>query len=76
MVVVVDVPVPFMKVLLVVGEVLSNILSFVVVDGVSKGHPNPASVCENEDAPSNMTLLVVTLDTSHLDRSPLNDVAK
>ena len=35
----------------------------------------PQSVCEKDDAPLNMRFMLVTLDTSHLDMSPLNDDA-
>ena len=35
----------------------------------------PQSVCANDDAPENMAHMVVTLETSHLERSPLNDFA-
>ena len=35
----------------------------------------PQSVCANDDAPENMPRMVVTLETSHLYRSPFNDVA-
>ena len=36
----------------------------------------PQSVRANDVAPENMSAMVVTLDTSHLDTSPLNDVAE
>ena len=36
----------------------------------------PQSVCANDDAPENISSIVVTLDTSHLEISPLNDGAK
>ena len=35
----------------------------------------PQSVCVNDDAERNMKPMLVTLDTSHLDMSPLNDDA-
>ena len=38
-------------------------------------HP-PQSVCAKDDAPLNMMFIMVTLDTSHLERSPLNDDAE
>ena len=36
----------------------------------------PQSVCVKDEAPENMSAMVVTLDTSHLEISPLNDVAE
>ena len=33
-------------------------------------------VCVNDDAPENMSSILTTLDTSHLEISPLNDVAE
>ena len=36
----------------------------------------PQSVCANDDASSNMSSMSVTLDTSHLERSLLNDDAE
>ena len=36
---------------------------------------SPQSFCANDDAPENMSAMVVTLDTSHLETSPLNDDA-
>ena len=38
------------------------------------GH-TPQSVCANDDARRNMHGILVTLDTSHFERSLLNDVA-
>ena len=35
----------------------------------------PQSVCANDDAPLNITFMPVTLDTSHLEISPLKDDA-
>ena len=35
----------------------------------------PQSVWPNDDASANMSSMVITLDTSHLDMSPLNDLA-
>ena len=35
----------------------------------------PQSVWEKDDAPLNMSTMVVTLDTSHLEMSPLKDDA-
>ena len=35
----------------------------------------PQSVCEKDDAPENICFMVVTLETSHLEMSPLNDDA-
>ena len=35
----------------------------------------PQSVCEKADALLNMPIMLVTLDTSHLEMSLLNDVA-
>ena len=39
------------------------------------GH-TPQSVCVKDEAPKNMCSMLVTLDTSHLERSPLNDDAE
>ena len=36
----------------------------------------PQSVCEKDDAPLNILLMFVTLDTSHFESSLLNDVAE
>ena len=36
----------------------------------------PQRVCENFDASSNIWFISVTLDTSHFERSPLNDDAE
>ena len=36
----------------------------------------PHSVCAKDDAPENICSMLVTLDTSHLERSPLNDDAE
>ena len=36
----------------------------------------PQSVCVKDEAPLNMSAMVVTLDTSHLEMSPLNDEAE
>ena len=35
----------------------------------------PQSVCVNDDAPANIPNILVTLDTSHVEMSPLNDGA-
>ena len=35
----------------------------------------PQSVCAKDDAPENILFMLVTLDTSHLEMSPLNDDA-
>ena len=50
----------------------SNIVSFFAVEA----NHAPQSVCAKADARSNMPCMVVTLDTSHSDRSLLKDVAK
>ena len=34
----------------------------------------PQSVCVKDGAPENISFMLVTLDTSHLERSPVNDV--
>ena len=39
------------------------------------GHA-PQRVCANDVVPENMYVMLVTLDTSHFDKSPLNDVAE
>ena len=36
----------------------------------------PQSACANDDAPENIPSMLSTLDTSHLERSPLNDDAE
>ena len=36
----------------------------------------PQSVCAKDDAPENMSSMLVTLDTSHLEMSLLNDDAE
>ena len=36
----------------------------------------PQSVCAKDDAPENISFMLATLDTSHLDMSPLNDDAE
>ena len=50
----------------------SNISSF---SAVEVRHA-PQSVWANDDALLNIKLMRVTLDTSHFERSPLNDVAE
>ena len=41
------------------------------LSAVEVGHA-PQSVCAKDDAPENIDSMLVTLDTSHLERSPLN----
>ena len=36
----------------------------------------PQSVCAKDDAPLNISCMLVTLDTSHFERSQLNDDAE
>ena len=36
---------------------------------------SPQRVCANDDAPKNICFMLVTLNTSHLEMSPLNDEA-
>ena len=36
----------------------------------------PQRVCVKDDAPENILSMLATLDTSHLEMSPLNDVAE
>ena len=50
----------------------SNIPCFSAVEVLH----SPQSVCANDDALSNMPIMVVTLDTSHLEMSLLNDSVK
>ena len=50
----------------------SNILILSAVDVLH----TPQSACANNDAPENMSTISVTLDTSHLEMSPLNDDAE
>ena len=50
----------------------SNILS---LSAVEVSHA-PQSACAKDDAPKNMTFMLVTLDTSHLEISLLNDDAE
>merc|ERR1712183_813536 len=49
----------------------SNIPSFFAVE---VDHA-PQSVCVKDDAPENISFMLITLDTSHLEMSPLNDGA-
>ena len=51
---------------------LSNIRSLLAVE-VNQA---PQSVCAKDDAPENISTMWVTLDTSHLEISPLNDDAE
>ena len=53
------------------GE-LSNILS---LSAVEVPHA-PQSVCAKDEASKNISSMLVTLDTSHLETSPLNDDAE
>ena len=53
------------------GE-LSNIPS---LSAVEVSHA-PQSVCAKDDAPENISSMLVTLDTSHLEMSLLNDDAE
>ena len=53
-------------------EELSNIS---VLSAVEVYHA-PQSVCVKDDAPLNISAILVTLDTSHLERSPLNNDAE
>ena len=46
-----------------------------VLDAVEVIHV-PQSVCANDEASTNMSSMLVTLDTSHLERSMLNDDAE
>ena len=50
-------------------------LNISVLSAVEVIH-TPQSVCANADAEWNMKPMSVTLDTSHLDMSPLNDDAE
>ena len=45
------------------------------ISAVEMSHA-PQSVCAKDDAYENISSMSVTLDTSHLDMSPLNDVAE
>ena len=62
------------KVLILVVQIRpdesSNIPSFFAFLEV---YHAPHSVCAKDDAPENICSMLVTLDTSHLERSPLND---
>ena len=49
----------------------ANISSVVAVEVCH----SPQSVCANDDAPENISFILVTWDTSHLEMSPLNDEA-
>ena len=49
----------------------SNISSL----SASEVYHAPQSVCAKDDAPLSMMFMTVTLDTSHLEMSPLNDDA-
>ena len=50
----------------------SNIPALSAVEAI---HAPPQSVCAKDDAPLNISSMVVALDTSHLDISPLKDDA-
>ena len=50
----------------------SNIPSLFAVEVIHA----PQRLCANDDAPENISSMVVTLDTSHLEMSPLNDDAE
>ena len=50
----------------------SNILTLSAVEVLHASQ----SVCAKEEAPENMSRMLVTLDTSHLERSRLNDDAR
>ena len=50
----------------------SNILSLFAVEA----NQAPQSVCAKDDVAKNMTFMLVTLDTSHLEMSLLNDDAE
>ena len=50
----------------------SNILSLSAVEVLH----SPQSVRVKDDAPENISFMSVTLDTSHFERSPLNDDAE
>ena len=56
----------------ILPEEPSNILSLLAVEAFHA----PQRVCANFDADWNMPCMVVTLDTSHLEMSPLKDLAK
>ena len=46
------------------------------LSAVEVSHALPHNVCAKEEAPENMSVMSVTLNTSHLEMSPLNDEAK
>ena len=51
---------------------LSNIPSLSAVEVIHA----PQSVCAKDDAPENISFMLITLDTSHLEISALNDEAE
>ena len=87
-VVVVEVVVPVEVVVTVEVVVVAEVLVLVVVQirpdepsnilslsAVEVSHASPQSVCANDDAPENISSMLATLDTSHLEIPPLNDDA-
>ena len=76
-----EVVLPFVEVVVVVGVVVVvvhirpdepvNISSLSAVEVLHA----PQSVCAKDDAPENISSMLVTLDTSQLDMSLLNDDA-
>ena len=50
----------------------SNMICFVAFERTQAA---PQSVCLNDFAPKNIRSILATLDTSHFEMSPLNDIA-
>ena len=62
-----------MEVVLLVGQIAPGEPSNIpLLFAVEVSHASPQSVCAKDDALANMMFMLVTLDTSHLERSPLN----
>ena len=79
----------FMEAVLLVVVMMVVVTAIVLVPQIRPDEPpnmsslsalevahRPQRVCANDDAPENISFMLVTLDTSHLDMSPLNDDAE
>ena len=71
----------FEVVVVIAGEVLIPFVAQIRPDEPSnmvslsalEANHAPQSVCVKDDAPENIASMLFTLDTSHLEMSPLND---
>ena len=66
----------FMEVVLLLLQIRPNERSNIPSLFAAEVIHAPQRVCANEDAPENISSMVVTLDTSHLEMSTLNDDAE